>query len=112
MVAIGKVALRCQSMTFTLIVLLTMTNMAYQNMGKVVGATVLALARQGLTFIPVVLVLPRLFEKPLIGVYLSQPVADLLAFAIAVPMAVGLLRELKALEAEQRADDATGTINK
>ena len=101
-IAIGKVALRCQSVTFTLIVLLTMTNMAYQNMGKVVGATVLALARQGLTFIPVVLILPRLFENSLVGVYLSQPVADILAFAIAVPMALRLLRELKALEAAER----------
>ena len=98
-------ALRCQSVTFTLIVLLTMTNMAYQNMGKVVGATVLALARQGLTFIPVVLILPRIFENQLAGVYLSQPVADILAFAIAVPMAIRLLRELKALEAEQRQED-------
>ena len=105
-IAIGKVALRCQCVTFTLIVLLTMTNMAYQNMGKVLGATVLALARQGLTFIPVVLILPRLFENQLVGVYLSQPLADILAFAIAVPMAIQLLRELKALEAAKRQAEA------
>jgi len=103
-VAIGKVALRFQCVTFTLIVVLTMTNMVYQNMGKVVGATILAMARQGLTFIPVVLVLPRLFENSLLGVYLSQPVADILAFAIAVPMAIKLLRELRQLEEVQKAE--------
>ena len=104
-IAIGTVALRWQCVTFTLIVVLTMTNMAYQNMGKVVGATILALARQGLTFIPVVLVLPRLLSNSLLGVYLSQPVADILAFAIAVPMAAKLLRELKELELSQEAKD-------
>lgn len=102
-IAIGSTALRCQCVTFTLLVVLTTTNMAYQNMGKVFGATILALARQGLTFIPVVLTLPRLLENSLIGVYLSQPVADLLAFGIAVPMAIRLVRQLRALEAEQAA---------
>jgi len=100
-VAIGKTALRFQCISFTLLVVLTTTNMAYQNMGKVVGATVLALARQGLTFIPVILILPRLLENSLLGVYLSQPIADVLAFFIAVPMAVKLLKDLRRMEQNQ-----------
>lgn len=109
-IAIGKVALRCQCVTFTLVVVLTMTNMVYQNMGKVVGATILALARQGLTFIPVVLILPRLFENSLLGVYLSQPVADILALAIAVPMGIALMRELTRLEKAHLAESEGKTI--
>jgi len=100
-VSIGKTALRFQCVSFTLLVVLTTTNMAYQNMGKVVGATVLALARQGITFIPVILTLPRLLDNSLLGVYLAQPIADVLAFLISVPMAIKLIRELTRMDKEE-----------
>jgi len=46
----------------------------------------------------VVLILPHLFAEPIWGVYLAQPAADLFAFALAVPLAVRMYRELKRLE--------------
>ena len=104
-VSIGKTALRFQCVSFTLLVVLTTTNMAYQNMGKVVGATVLALARQGITFIPVILTLPRLLDNSLLGVYLAQPIADVLAFLISVPMAIKLIRELTRMEQEEKLNE-------
>ena len=104
-VSIGKTALRFQCVSFTLLVVLTTTNMAYQNMGKVVGATVLALARQGITFIPVILTLPRLLDNSLLGVYLAQPIADVLAFLISVPMAIKLIRELTSMEQEEKLNE-------
>ena len=104
-VNIGKTALRFQCVSFTLLVVLTTTNMAYQNMGKVVGATVLALARQGITFIPVILTLPRLLDNSLLGVYLAQPIADVLAFLISVPMAIKLIRELTRMEQEEKLNE-------
>ena len=102
-IAIGSVAMRCQCCTFTLMAVVTMTNMLYQNIGRVVGATLLAVARQGLMFIPVVLILPHMFQKPIRGVYLAQPTADLFAFLLAVVLAVRMYRELKRNEAEVRA---------
>ena len=93
-IAFGSVAMRCQCCTFTLMALVTITNMLYQNIGRVVGATVLAVARQGLMFIPVVLILPRLFSTPVWGVYLAQPTADLFAFSLALPLAIRMYREL------------------
>lgn len=93
-IRIGAIALRCQCGTFTLMSLVVCTNMLYQNIGRVVGATLLAVARQGLMFIPAVLILPRLFAVPLWGVYLAQPIADLFAFALAAPLAVAMYREL------------------
>ena len=78
----------------------TCTNMLYQNIGRVVGATLLAVARQGLMFIPTVLLLPHLFSEPIWGVYLAQPAADLFAFLLAVPLAVRMYRELKRKEAD------------
>ena len=99
-IVIGTRVLRFQCVSFTLLVLLSVTNMAYQNMGKVVGATILALARQGITFIPVILILPRILDNGLLGVYLAQPIADVLAFFIALPMAIKLLRDLRRMEKE------------
>lgn len=94
-IAVGQVAMRCQCVTFPLMAVVTMTNMLYQNIGRVLGATLLAVARQGLMFIPVVLVLPHLFAEPIWGVYLAQPMADFFAFTLAVPLAVRMMRELK-----------------
>ena len=94
-ISVGEIAMRCQCVTFPLMAVVTMTNMLYQNIGRVVGATLLAVARQGLMFIPVVLILPRLFAEPIRGVYLAQPCADFFAFCLAVPLALRMLRELK-----------------
>jgi Na+-driven multidrug efflux pump len=97
-IAFGAVAMRCQCCTFTLMALVTITNMLYQNIGRVVGATVLAVARQGLMFIPVVLILPHVISPAIWGVYLAQPVSDLFAFSLAVPLAVKIIREFKQKE--------------
>ncbi len=101
-IAFGTVAMRCQCCTFALMSLVTVTNMLYQNIGRVVGATVLAVARQGLMFIPVVLILPRLFSQPIWGVYLAQPTADFFAFCLALPLAIKLYRELKSRETTEK----------
>ena len=97
-IEIGGMAMRCQCCTFTLMAVVTMTNMLYQNIGRVVGATLLAVARQGLMFIPVVLILPRVIEPPIWGVYLAQPTADLFAFTLALVLAVRIYRELREKE--------------
>ncbi|MDO4983252.1 MAG: MATE family efflux transporter [Eubacteriales bacterium] len=96
-IAFGTVAMRMQCIVFALNSVTTITNMMYQNMGRVVGATVLAASRQGILFIPIVLILPRLFEQPIWGVYLAQPLADVFAFVLAIPFAVKVYREFKAV---------------
>lgn len=107
-IRIGTIAMRCQCCTFALLALVTCTNMLYQNIGRVAGATLLAVARQGLMFIPVVLILPRLFPISLWGVYLAQPIADLFAFGLAVPLAVTLYRELRRREGEEATPPQSG----
>ena len=102
-ISIGTVAMRCQCCSFTLMGVVVTTNMLYQNIGRVVGATLLAVARQGLMFIPVVLILPHIITPPIWGVYLAQPTADLFAFCLALPLAVRLYRELKNRELEKTA---------
>lgn len=89
---IGTRAMRLQVITFPLMSWVIMSNMMLQTMGRVVSATVLAIARNGLAFIPAVLILPLIFG--LDGVLFAQPVADLVAFLIAVPVTVKVLRGL------------------
>ena len=97
-IAFGAVAMRCQCCSFALMALVMITNMLYQNIGRVVGATLLAVARQGLMFIPVVLILPHIVRPPIWGVFLAQPMSDLFAFSLAVPLSVKMMRELKQKE--------------
>ena len=54
-----------------------------------------AIARQGVTFIPCVLLLPKLIDPAIWGMYLAQPIADLITFLTALPMAVHILRRFR-----------------
>ena len=94
-IRMGAVAMRCQSCTLPLMAVVTMSNMLFQTTGKTVRATLLAIARQGLTFIPCVLLLPRLLTPAIWGVYLAQPAADLVTFLMAVPMMLHILPRFK-----------------
>ena len=70
-----------------------------QTIGRTRPATVLAMGRQGLFFLPFILVLPGFLG--MLGVQLSQPLADLLTFVIAVPIQLRVLRQMARLpEAE------------
>ena len=80
--------------------------MLYQNIGRVVGATLLAIARQGLMFIPVVLILPQIIHPSIWGVYLAQPMADLFSFLLAVPLGIRMYRELKRRESTETKEIA------
>ena len=69
----------------------TYVNQIYQCLGFRVPATVLACCRQGVCFLPLAFLLPRLFG--LAGVEMLQPAADLLTFVIAVPFLVRMFKK-------------------
>ena len=98
-IAIGTAALRCQLTTLPLAATIILSNMMFQTMGKVGRATLLAMSRQGIFFIPSVLILPLFFG--INGVFISQCVADFCSFAIAVPLAVNQFGKMtRALKGE------------
>jgi len=66
--------------------------MLLQTIGMAWQASVVAAARQGLFLIPVVFILPNL---GLAGVEYAQPAADLLAFALALPMGLSVLKTFR-----------------
>ena len=97
-VAFGTVAMRCQCITFPLAAYALVSNMMTQTMGKTLPATILAAARQGLFFIPAVLLMPLWLDQW--GVQLAQSVADVLSFALTVVM---MRRVFQNLQAEEHA---------
>ena len=92
-VRIGSSALRLQCLIFPLNAVVIMSNMLFQTIGKMFRASFLAMSRQGLFFIPLVLLLPAFFK--LEGVMFAQPAADLISLLAAIPLTLRLLRELK-----------------
>lgn len=93
-IRIGYLALRLQCLTIPLAAQITMANMFSQTTGYPFRASIVALLRQGICLIPVLLILPPLFG--LFGVQLSQPVSDVFAASIAFLITGGILKELRA----------------
>ena len=91
-IEVGVAALRMQCLTFPLAAWIVMCNMMSQTIGKAFRASFLAVARQGLFFVPAVLILPKLLG--LTGVEISQTAADLISFAFSIPLQASLLKEM------------------
>lgn len=95
-VEVGSVALRWQAAFLPFHPLIVGTNMLMQSTRHVKQATFLSMNRQGVFFIPAILILPALFG--LTGVEITQFVADFLSALAAIPFAVWLFRKLKKQE--------------
>ncbi|MBQ2750064.1 MAG: MATE family efflux transporter, partial [Clostridia bacterium] len=98
-IEIGAVALRYQCFVYPLNAVIIIGNMLFQTTGMMFRASFMAVARQGLFFIPVVLILPLMLE--LQGIMMAQTVADVLAFLFSVPMILSFLKVLKKDKSEE-----------
>lgn len=92
-IAVGTAALRWQAAVLPLQACVVVTNMMLQSIGKGVKASITASARSGIFFIPLILLLPRLFG--LTGVEMTQAAADVLSVFLSVPLAVSELKKMK-----------------
>lgn len=93
----GSAALRWQLITYPLGAWIILSNMMLQTIRKSVRATILASARQGLFFIPLIFILP--YYLGLQGVEMCQAVSDMFTFVLAIPLLGGVLLEMKRKEA-------------
>lgn len=91
-IAVGSVALRCQAATLPLLACVVISNMMLQSTGKGVKASITSSSRNGLFFIPLILVLPNI--SGLLGVEISQPIADVLSVFLAIPLAWSELKKM------------------
>ena len=103
---IATVTFRAQLIVFPLQAWVMLCNMMLQNIGMTVRATVVAMSRQGLAFIPMVFLLPLVIRacggEALLGIELAQAVADVLAFVISLPIGISVVRELKGKKIEEK----------
>ena len=98
-IEVGTQALRLQLLTFPLGAWIVMCNMMLQSVGRSVRAYVVAAGRQGLFFLPLIVILPRAIG--LLGVEACQAVADVCTLLLSVPLGLGVLNEMK----KDRIDD-------
>ena len=96
-IAVGAVALRCQAATLPLGGALVISNMMLQSIGKGVKASITSSARNGIFFIPLILILPRILG--ITGVEITQACADVLSLLVTIPLAASELVKFKVDEA-------------
>jgi len=92
-VLIGAKALRFQAVAGCLCPITVLVNMLTQTMGKSGRATVLASSRQGIFYLPLILILPPVIG--LLGIQLALPVSDVCSSMLALFLVRGVIRELR-----------------
>lgn len=108
MIRIGREALRANGVSFLFFGFYTVYSFLLLVMGKARAGCFLGACRQGVCFVPVILLLPSFWG--LGGILYAQPVADVLSFLIAVLMAWRLHREWN--EVEKRSGSAESAFTK
>ena len=101
-IEVGIKSIRYTSATLTFFGILNVYASLFQALGKGFQAGLLAVARQGIFFIPMVLILPVFLG--LDGVVLTQAAADILTLLVTIPMAVMEMKHLRKLEASAGAE--------
>ena len=100
----GALALRLQCITFPLNAWIVMSNMMLQSIGKALKASIIAGARQGYFFIPLILILPYAFG--LLGVQMTQAAADVGTLILSIPLTISVLNEMKAASLQSTGKDS------
>ena len=91
-IACGALALRIQCCSFPLQSFIVMSNMTQQVTGRTGPATFMAMARQGIFFIPAILLLPLAFD--VLGIQMAQAISDTCTFLCAIPLQLYILRSI------------------
>lgn len=92
-IEIGTAAMRAQCIAMPFMATTIVANSLLQSVGKSIPATILSCCRQGLFFIPLILILPKLWN--LAGIEYSQAISDALTFAVSVPFTIWFFKNLK-----------------
>lgn len=100
-IVIGRNALWFQCIGLSFCALGVACNMSFQSLGKKVRAITVSCFRQGLCYIPFILILPIYIG--ITGVELSMMIADILTFILCIPFAFNFFKEIKKKQSEQEA---------
>ncbi len=105
---IGSRALRANGIIFTLFGFQMVYLSIFLAMGHGKEGGLLSVSRQGLFFVPAILILPCLFG--LEGVIWAQPVADFLTACLTAVFSIGINKKLGSLKSSGALRDADTTI--
>ena len=97
MILVGQKSLIANGFSFFLFGLYTVYSSLFLALGKGAAGFFLGACRQGICFIPVILLLPMVWG--INGIMYAQPIADILSTIITMYMALKLHKELSAIEA-------------
>ena len=98
---LGALCIRLQCLALPIHAWVAMVNMLCVGLGNARGAMLLATARQGSCFIPILYPLAWLFGAW--GVVSVQAVADILTMVLAVPIAIAMTKRIKNAKAAHQA---------
>ena len=98
MISVGQRSLIANGFSFMLFGFYTVYSSLFLALGKGTAGFILGACRQGICFVPVILILPVLWG--LNGILYAQPIADVLSAVITVFMASHLHKELSAPKAK------------
>ena len=90
-IEIGTLALRCSCVGVTFLSLSVPINMLYQSTRQAALSSFLSLLRNGLTFMPILIITTQLWG--LTGIQISQPIADVMTGLISIPFIIAFLRK-------------------
>mgnify|MGYP004649045811 FL=1 len=90
--SIALPAFRYQAIALIFEPVIVSCNMLYQSVGRAAIATPLAMCRQGIFFLPLILTLPSAFG--IAGIQAAQPLADVLTFLVTLPFFILFLSRL------------------
>ena len=96
MILVGQKSLFANGITFILFGFYTVYSSLFLALGKGAAGFFLGVCRQGVCFVPVVLLLPMVWGMN--GILYAQPIADVISVVITVFMALHLHRELSMAE--------------
>ena len=96
MILVGQKSLFANGITFILFGFYTVYSSLFPALGKGAAGFFLGACRQGVCFVPVVLLLPMVWGMN--GILYAQPIADVISVVITVFMALHLHRELSMAE--------------
>jgi putative MATE family efflux protein len=103
--AVALPAFHYQCLAMLLQPIIVVANMTFQSVGASGRATFLACCRQGVFFIPLILILPR--THGLFGVEICQPIADVLTFLVSLPFLIAFLQQLGRMDDAEQSKTAS-----
>lgn len=96
MVEAGQMSLRANGFSIMLFGYYTVYSSLFLALGKAKEGFFLGACRQGFCFLPIILILPRVWGMG--GILYAQPIADVISFIITMILALRLHRELRVNE--------------